>query len=98
MFKNTRNTDRFDIITHIDGSDLYNSALLKKLKDRQDTLEKSYYLLDKSDKSLDIVTSNCYDKKECEGFLMLLNKDDDLNKPYIMIYDDISQTLEGLNI
>lgn len=73
MYTNKRNNNKTDIFTYIDGSDIYNSGLLKKLKDTEFT--KKYYILNNTDKRSDLISESLYGTAKNESFVSIINPD-----------------------
>ena len=73
MYTNTRNNDRFDVFSYIDGNDLYNSKLIKRIRDKN--IDLSTFTINKSSTRSDIISQQVYSNSNYESFIYLLNHD-----------------------
>lgn len=73
MYQNKHNTNKDDLVSYIDGNDIYNSKLIKKYIDTN--IVKKTYILNKSDKRSDILANNLYGDIKRESFIYLFNPD-----------------------
>lgn len=96
MYKNNRNNNTKDVFSYIDGNDIYNSKMLKRLKDVGFT--KKYYITDNTDKRTDLVAKNIYNNAKYESFVMLTEKEFSEDMAYLEITDDIDTLISGLNL
>ena len=96
MYKNKRNTNKNDIISYIDGDDIYNSELIKKYIDSNIT--KSTYLTNKSDKRSDLLSTKLYGDYKMESFIYLLNPNYGKYTSVIKYAEDFDNLLTELNV
>jgi len=82
MYKPTKVKDKNDVISFINGTDIFNSCLLNNIKDKN--LITNSYTKNKSDLRVDISTNNIYGKStSLLSFISLYNKfqsDDNFDK------------------
>ena len=97
MYVNNNNNNASDVMSYIDGNDIYNSKLIKRMKDIEFT--NKYYILNNQDKRMDIIAKSVYNDSKKESFIELLNKEVDVNnEKYVKVVEDINTFISVLNI
>lgn len=96
MYKNKRNTNKNDVISYIDGNDIYNSELIKKYIDSNIT--KETYLTNKSDKRSDLLSTKLYGDYKMESFIYLLNPNYSNYTSVIKYSENFDNLLMELNV